>query len=182
MQNNPKLNVAVTPWRAIDEWLTVMWKLEKYQSHRGLASKVFGLLNQCLRTGNLIFMTYMTQGMPTTKLFQGMDGNWTHDLWFTRPTPYHLATTPPYHGCSLEIEIWQRWVTCQRTEPSALSKKLLNFFQGCTHKPRGWDIWWTLFVTTLVCIRKLPLCPQMTENLAVKCYKPEETIPPGTSL
>ena len=23
-----------------------------------------------------------------------MDGGWTHDLWFTRPMPYHLATTP----------------------------------------------------------------------------------------
>ena len=25
---------------------------------------------------------------------QGMDGTRTHDLWFTRPTPCHLATTP----------------------------------------------------------------------------------------
>ena len=24
----------------------------------------------------------------------GVDGGWTHDLWFTRPTPSHLATTP----------------------------------------------------------------------------------------
>lgn len=26
--------------------------------------------------------------------FKGTDGNWTHDLWFTRPTPCHLATMP----------------------------------------------------------------------------------------
>lgn len=56
-----------------------------------------------LRNGHLTSMTWML----STKLFKGMDGNWTHDLWFTRPTPYHLATTPSYHGCSLGIHIWQ---------------------------------------------------------------------------
>ena len=34
------------------------------------------------------------KGYPWILLYKGMDGTWTHDLWFTRPTPCHLATTP----------------------------------------------------------------------------------------
>ena len=47
-----------------------------------------------LSIGNRFIQKYSFRNERYFPQDQGMDGTRTHDLWFTRPTPCHLATTP----------------------------------------------------------------------------------------